>query len=325
MRDVARLAGVSTMTVSRVVNSGQPVTDATRERVLHAIERLGYRPNSLARGLRPNQATGLVGLLVANLANPFYSQLAVAVEHRARADGYAVIVANTSEDPGRERELVDDLLGRRVDGLLIVPTGDDHRYLAPEIERGTAVVFLSRPPQGLDVDSAVVDDYQGARDGVAALLAEGHRRVGYLGHPGHIWTARQRMRGYRDALTAAGLPVDDALVREGLTDAHAAQRAAAELLGHAEPPTALFTTNNRVTIGALRTLRRLGREVDLVGFDDFDFADLLDQSFTVVNYDAEELGRAGAELLATRIAGHTGPPRSRVVSTRLIRRGPGSA
>lgn len=321
MRDVARAAGVSVMTVSRVVNADPTVRDDTRARVKAVIAQLGYRRNSMARSLRPNQSTGLIGLIVANLANPFYSQLAVAVEKRVRESGYALIVANTSEDAEREGALVDDLLSRGVDGLLLVPVDEQHEYLAAEVERGTSVVFVTRPPTDLAVDAAFVDDFGGARAGVGALLGRGHTRIGFLGHAAMAHTAGERLRGYRAACAAADVAVDAALVRSDLASVDDAAAAAAELLGTSEPPTALFTTNNRLTVGALRAIRRLGADVGLVGFDDVEFADLTDVPFTVVSYDAEALGEAAADLITSRIEGRQGPPQRRIISTQLVERG----
>ncbi|RBQ18972.1 LacI family transcriptional regulator [Spongiactinospora rosea] len=325
MRDVAREAQVSVMTVSRVVNGGDPVNPQTRQRVLDAIERLGFRPNSLARGLRHNRSTGLIGLVVTNLANPFYSRLAVAVEETARRLGLALIVGNTDEDAARERQLVEDLLARRVDGLIIVPAGEDHGYLAGDLTRGTSVVFCSRPPRGIDADVVTVDDFGGARDAVAGLAAKGHHRIGYIGHLARIHTGGERLNGYLAALADAGLPAAEELVRVGITGAEEAERAAADLLGGPAAPTALFTSNNLLTVGALRAMRTLravgGAGTELVGFDDFDLADMLEQPFSVVAYDAELLGRTVTDLLADRLAGETGPPRAVVIGTRPAPRG----
>lgn len=323
MRDVARMAGVSVMTVSRVVNGDATVTAPTRSRVEEAIGALGYRRNSLARGLRPNQSTGLIGLLVANLANPFYGQLAVAVERRVRALDCALIVANTNEDADQERQQIEDLLSRGVDGLLVVPTGEDYGYLAPELGRGTSVVFITRPARGLGVDAVFLDDIGGARAGVAHLAAEGHERIAFLGHPMRTHTARERLRGYREALEQAGVAADEqALVRGDLASAEAAEHAALELFALQAPPTALFTTNNRLTVGAMRAARRRGHRVALVGFDPVDFADLTDVPFTVVGYDAERLGQTAADLITSRIAGESGPPRRRIIPTHLEHFGP---
>ena len=321
LRDVAQVARVSPMTVSRVVSGKTSVAEPTRARVLAAIEKLGYRRNHIARSLRPGHSSTLLGLVITNVANPFYSVIADAAERAARQRGFRLITGGTDEDPARERELVEDLLSRRVDGLLVVPVDADASWVAAERDGGTKVVFLGRPPHRAPTDVVLVDDFGGARAGVAQLIAEGHRRIGFIGNPTRVYTAAERLRGFLAACRDAGIAVDEWLIRSGCQDATAAEAAAAELLALAGPPTALFTANNRNTVGALRAIRAAGRQVALVGFDDFDLADMIEVPFRVVAYDAQEMGRLATDLLIERIAGEHHPPRRLVVPTRLLRRG----
>jgi len=321
LRDVARAAGVSPMTVSRVVSGKVPVSDPTRTRVLAAIEALGYRRNHIARSLRPSHSSALLGLVITNMANPFYSVIADAVERAARRRGFGLIMGNTDEDPSRERELIEDLLSRRVDGLLVVPVDADASYLAAELDGGTKVVFLGRPAGSAPANVVLVDDFGGAHAGVAQLVAEGHRRIGFIGNPPRVYTAAERLRGFLAVCREAGIAVDERLIRSGCQDAAAAEAAAAELLALPDPPTALFTANNRNSVGALRAIRSAGRPVALVGFDDFELADMIELPFTVVAYDAEEMGRLATDLLIDRIASERHPPQRLVVRTRLLRRG----
>jgi LacI family transcriptional regulator, galactose operon repressor len=321
MREVAEAAGVSMMTVSRVVNGDARVAQPTRARVQAVIDALGYRRNDIARSLRPGHSSALLGLIITNVANPFYSVIALAVEQAARKRGFGLIVGNTDEDIDRERELVDELLIRRVDGLLIVPAGGDHSYLTVELAAGVKVVFLGRPPGRVHADVVLVDDYGGARDGGLHLIGKGHRRIGFVGNQQGVYTAARRLRGFRAALKQSGLTLPESLVRSGSQDVVAAQAAAEELLRLPDPPTALFASNNRNSIGALRGIRAVGRPVGLVGFDDFELADMIEDPFTVVAYDAEEMGRAATDLLVDRIQGDRAPPRRIVVPTRLVARG----
>ena len=321
LRDVAWAARVSPMTVSRVLSGTAPVSEPTRARVVAAIEALGYRRNHVARSLRPGHSSTVLGLVITNVANPFYSVIADAAERAAHRRGFRLIMGSTDEDPARERELVEDLLSRRVDGLLVVPVDADASYVAAERDGGTKVVFLGRPPDRAPADVVLVDDFGGSRAGMAQLIAEGHRRIGFIGNPPGVYTAAERLRGFLAACREAGIAVDERLIRSGCHDAAAAEAAAAELLALPDPPTALFTANNRNSVGALRAIRAAGRPVALVGFDDFDLADMIELPFTVVAYDAQEMGRLATDLLIERIAGQRHPPRHLVVPTRLLRRG----
>ncbi len=318
MPDVAAAAGVSLKTVSRVVNKEEGVTEPTRERVEAAIRELGYRPNILARSLRPGQPSALIGLLITDITNPFYSSIASAIERVARSEGYSLIVVNTDEDPERERQMTEDLMSRGVDGLIVVPSGGDSSHLIDELNSGTAIVCLDRAPASLDTDSVLLDDAGGAFKAATALVARGHTRIGFIGDSPEIATAAARFDGFASALKQAGITLDDELIRLGSHDVESARKRAAQLLSLPQPPTALFTTNNRNTIGVLREIDELGLELDVVGFDDFELAGLLRVPVTVVAFDAFEMGMRAAEILFERIGGLEAPARHTVIPTRLI-------
>jgi LacI family transcriptional regulator len=216
MKDVAARAGVGLKTVSRVVNDEPGVTPDTERRVQEAIESLGFRRNDSARVLRKGR-TASIGLVLEDLADPFYGPLNRAVEEVARTHGALLINGSSAEDPEREQELVLALCARRVDGLIVIPAGDDHRYLEPEIKAGIATVFVDRPAGQIDADVVLSDSFGGARAGVAHLIAHGHRRVGFIGDQPRIHTAAERLRGYRTAMEDAGLEVDDRWVSLGST------------------------------------------------------------------------------------------------------------
>jgi LacI family transcriptional regulator len=325
MRDVAVLAGVSLKTVSRVINDEPGVAVATAARVGAAIDQLDFQRNDLARSLRQGGTSSTLGLVIEDVANPFYSAIAQAVEAAARERGYMLITASCEEDPERERELVQALLRRRVDALLLVPASRDHAYLARESADGTPVVFLDRPPVGLDADCVLLDNLGGARAAVEHLLAHGHERIALVADPDVLYTAAERYAGYRQALDAAGVPVRDDLVRLGTHDAGQAEAVVRELLALPPDrrPTALFAGNNRHAVGALRALRGAERPVALVGFDDFELADLLAIPTTVVRHDSPRMGAQAAALAFDRLDGDEHPPRRVVVPTELIVRGSG--
>src|SRR5512132_1635780 len=214
MRDVADTAGVSPKTVSRVVNREAGVRADTAARVEAAIARLGFARNDVARSLRHGRASAR-GLVIEDLANPFCSTIARAVEDAAHAHGHILITGSCDEDPERERRLVLRLLRRSVDALLIVPAGGVLRCLLGELSSGTPVVFLDRPPRGVAADAVLLDNVGGARTAVEHLLAHGHRRIAFVGDAPVRFTAGERLDGYRAALRDAGVAADDAPVRAG--------------------------------------------------------------------------------------------------------------
>ena len=326
MRDVASLAGVSVSTVSRVVNGSPPVAPDLAERVERAVEMLGYRPNltagSLRRanGMRPRSAS-------CSRTSPTRSRRAIhrGIEDVAATRSVLTFACSSDEDPERERELTEALLARRVDGLIVVPASRTHSYLAREMAAGIAVAFVDRPPWFLDADTVLSDNLGGARMAVSHLIAAGHRRIAYLGDQPEIYTAAERLRGYREALAEHGIREDPALIRRPAFRAADADAAMRSLLMGADAPTAVFTAQNLITMGALRTLHELGRQHDvaLVGFDDVPLADVLEPGVTVVSQDPYGMGRQAAELLLSRLGGYDGSSRTVVMPTRLIERGSG--
>lgn len=319
MRDVAAHAAVSPMTVSRTLRGDPRVSPEMRARVLAAVEELRYRRNDLARGLRTGRSSGLLGLIVTNLSNPFYSELALGVESLVSAAGMRIVIGNTGGDLDRERQLVDDMASRRVDGIIVVPAGNDHAHLDPAGLHGLPVVLATRPPSGLDVDCVVVDDFGGSRRATAALIEQGHHRIGFLGLGRSLWTGAERLRGHCAALEEAGLPVDDAVLRSVAPEAGAAEAAARELLALDDPPTALFAANNRNTVGAYRAIAATGSSTALAGFDDVPLADLFAAPISVVTYDTGEIGRRAAELLLDRMADEASAhPRIVTIGTTLM-------
>ncbi|RAG85970.1 LacI family transcriptional regulator [Streptacidiphilus pinicola] len=323
MKDVAAAAGVGLKTVSRVVNGEAGVSEETARRVRAVIDQLGFRRNDGARLLRQGARTGSVGLLLEDVADPFYSQLSRAVEEVVRAHGALLLTGSSAEDSERERALALGFCARRVDGLVVVPTSADHGYLAPEAAAGTALVCVDRPMPGLDVDTVLADNRAGAAIGTAHLLRQGHRRIGYLGDAPDIFTAAERLAGYRQAMADAGHPVDESWIAMGRPDPLEVRFVLARLLGGPEPVTALMCGNNRTTVAVLRELAGRQERPALVGFDDFELADLLAVPVTVVAQDPALMGRTAAELLFRRLHGEPAPAQHILVRTRLIPRGSG--
>jgi LacI family transcriptional regulator len=326
MREVATLAGVSLATVSRVINAEGSVRADLAERVQEAVTLLGYRRDLTATNLRrADRHSASIGIVFDDVANPFHAAVLGGVEAVARERGVLPLVGSTNEDAGRERELAEAFLSRRVDGLIVVPTGSDHSYLRADRDAGVALVFVDRPPAFMDADCVLSDNAGGAFEATSHLIAAGHTRIAFLGDRPGIFTATERLRGYRDALSRSGIAYDETLVRMDLHDSAAASAATAELLALDDAPTALFTAQNLITIGAVERLRALDRQrsVALVGFDDLPLADVVDPGLTVVAQDAEQLGRLTAERLFARLDGDDGPTVHAVVPIALITRGSG--
>nr|WP_255572966.1 LacI family DNA-binding transcriptional regulator [Cryobacterium sandaracinum] len=327
VKDVAKLAGVSPMTVSRTIAGGQNVRPEIQALVLEAVQALGYHRNDNARRMRVNKGSGLVGVAITNLANPYYASFALGVEEVAAQHGVRIIIGSTGEDTERERQLVADFLGRQVEGLVLVPAGGDSEHLQGQALGGTPLVLASRALEGVDADTVLVDDTGGAHAGTTALLQAGHRRIAYLGNVASVSTGHRRYAGFCRAFEDYGVPLDPALVKRGQQDVEAAQISMTALLELEDPPTAVFCANNRNTIGALKAIGARIQERGgiaagpaIVSFDDFELAELMPVPITIVDHDARQLGRESATLLFARMApnGATAATREIEMPTQLI-------
>jgi LacI family transcriptional regulator len=325
MRDVAALAGVGIKTVSRVVNDVPTVAPELVQRVRTAADELGYRPNLTAASLRRSGGrTNTIGLLLEDVSNPYSSAVHRAVEDYARERDVLVLAGSLDEDPHRERELTRTLIDRRVDGLIVMPAGRDHRYIIAEQEAGASFVFIDREPFPLLADAVVSDNRGGAREAVTHLLKSGCRTVAYFGDDLAIPTAQQRFLGFQDALADAGPGRGVAVARHGLGSVEHARQAAMAVLA-TEPPEAVFAGQNLVTTGVVQALHALGLQhrVPLVGFDDLPLAELLQPRLTIMAQDPAAVGRLAAARLFDRINGDLSPATVYTVPTCLVVRGSG--
>jgi LacI family transcriptional regulator len=326
IRDVAALAGVGIKTVSRVINHEDNVSSQMRERVQRAIVALNFKPNQGAGALRRgDRKTLTLGLLLDAVDNPFSAAINRAVEVVASHRYTAVFAASFGDDPERERTLVDAFTRRRVDGLILTTITPDHGYLQAEREQGTPIVFVDRPPVGLLVDAVLSDNYDAALAATRHLIDRGHRRIAHLSDELTISTARERSRGFEDAVQGAGVQITKAWQRNNLRTDDEAEQAVRALLSEPEPPTALFASQNIVSLGAIRALHALGRqhEIALLGFDDLLLADMLQPAVTVMAQDPAKIGTLAAERVFARLDGDDSPPVTTVVPTTLIVRGSG--
>lgn len=310
IREVAERAGVSTMTVSRVINKSGYVSPGARSRVEAAIAEMGYVPNALARSLRFKQ-TKTLALVLSDITNPFFTTIARGVEDVANHHGFNVIFGNTDESETKQAEYLTILVQKQVDGVLLVPArSTDGSITFVQSRRVPTVVLDRRVPDSL-VDGVRCDSEQGAYDLVQLMLGLGHSRIAILNGPPEVSTAADRLAGYRRALTEAGLAIDPTLILHDRFTQDAGYLMAKQVLAIAPRPTALFAANNFIAIGAYRALRdaglRVPEDMAMVAFDDLPSTLVLEPFLTVAAQPAYEMGRRATELLLERLAGD-GPP-----------------
>ncbi|WP_216853140.1 LacI family DNA-binding transcriptional regulator [Phytoactinopolyspora halotolerans] len=321
LADVARLAGVSAKTVSRVFSGNAYVADQTRDRVMAAANRLRFRPNDLARSLRHGGVANTVGFVMGDITNQFYFQVAAGMERELAKHGITMILAATEDDPGSEERVVETLLNQRVRALVIVPIAADQSYLEGERQLGTPVICVDRPARNLVADAIVLRNRSGTADAVRALVTNGHRRIGFICSPGGLYTHEQRLAGYRDALREAGVTDSRRWERLKDVDGRPDEESARELMALPDPPTAIVAGNNHASAGVIRALGERRSEIAFIGFDDFELADAL--GISVIAYDTLEMGRRAALRLLERLDDPTGPPQHIEVDTHVIARGSG--
>jgi LacI family transcriptional regulator len=317
MQDVAHRAGVSPKTVSRVFNADPHVLPATRSKVEDAMRELNYVPNVLARTFRAGRSSS-IGVAVPDVGDPFFASVVRAVEGVCSLTGITTLVTSIGDDPARERPVLELLLRTQMRGLILAPVSEDQSWLTQWAEH-TPIVFVDRAPGGIEADTFVEDDRHGAYLATRHLVSHGHTRLGFIADTTHPPSTRRRLEGFRAALADAGIAFDEGLVAE---EAGGRARATAEidrLWRSTAPPTAVFSSNARVTMDIIPALR--GRNAALVGFGDFQMADQLTPSVSVVSQDPVELGRLAANRALARFADRTGGHEpTTVLPVSLVRR-----
>lgn len=320
--DVARVAGVSIKTVSRVVNGSDQVSDATRARVLTAVDELAYVRNSVAHSLRTGSGDA-IGVIIDSIADSFFAKLVSVIEERMLAEGISVLIASTGRSPSRERGQVARLAGQHVRALLIAPIGGDHSYI-PDTTLGMPVVLLDRGWEIPGYDTVLVQDRVGAKAAVDHLVAAGHRRIAFIGDNDDLPTIVERQLGYLDGLAAAGIAEDAELLRSGCGEPEPAAAATAQLLALPNPPTAVFSSNPRASLGVVRALHQgLRTDIALISFGDFALADSLEPAVTIVDQDPTPIAEAAVDLLLARMRGEQPQPTTIVLPVSVVPRGSG--
>ncbi|CAG5016965.1 HTH-type transcriptional repressor CytR [Dyadobacter sp. CECT 9275] len=323
LKEVADKAGVSTATVSRVINSKTVVKGETELRVQKVIKQLGYRPNRVAQRLRTtNGASKLIGLLIPDIQNPFYVDVIRGIEQYAYARNFAIVIGNFSQNEERQKFYIDILKSESVDAFIVAPFPGMNDYVKELVEEGYAVVCIDRGLSNMDLDVVKVDNYQGAFDAVEHLVKVGHRRIGFISGNMQIPTTLERVSGYEAALTKNGIAIDREIIVGRNSDHTSGVELTAQLLDLPHPPTAIFTSNNLLTLGALETIHSRGlkipEEIAILGFDDMYWSTSLNPPLTAVRQSGFEIGRITIDLLYQRIMEPARPYVSIVLKTELM-------
>jgi LacI family transcriptional regulator len=322
--DVADRAGVSVSTAARVLSGRGYASQETRRVVLEAAKDLGYVPNRIARSLRTRQ-TNMIGLLIGDVENSFYSAIAKNVESVAKDAGYHVVLCNSDDDPKVEREYLELLDGMRVDALIVTPTSENRRHLAGLMDRGIVIVQIDRRVERLAADAILVDNEAGAAGAVSHLIEAGHTRIAIQTGELDVLTAHQRLLGYERALREHGIPVHEELVKTSSFHRDHAIEDATDLIGARPAPTGIFAANNILAEGALIALDQQGlrvpHDVSIVAFDDVPWMSMVDPPISAVRQPVADMSRSAAELILRRLReGSQGPPSTVVFRTEFVER-----
>ena len=321
IKQVAAQAGVSSATVSHVLNGTRYVSDSVREQVQSAMAELGYRPNTLARSLRSGR-THTLGLILPDSANPFFAEVGHAIESAAFAIGYSVILCNTENDENKEHLYTELLESKQVDGIIFVGAGDNREAISVIVKNGLPLVVVDRDMGNLELDRVTTDNYQGGFLATQHLLALGHQVIGCITGPSNISPSAERVTGYRDALQQVSLAVDESLVVRGDFHAASGHSAALQLLQRSPRPTAIFVCNDMMAIGALRAAAQLGLsvpdDVAIVGFDDIELASYTTPPLTTIAQPKQEIGQMTVKLISERMHAPTLAPRRNILPTQLV-------
>lgn len=322
MNDVAKKAGVSIVTVSRVINNSANVNETTRTRVLKAIKELKYQPSRVAKRLRSKTVSGnLLGVMIPDIQNPFYVDVLRGIEDVAYKNNYAIIMCNFGQDEKKERMYLEILQSESIDGLIVAPVRENDPKVTEMLRGGLPMVCVDRGIVDEDVDVVLVNNQKGAFSAVDLLAKQGYKRIAFIAGKPEIPSSRYREAGYIEALEENGLTVDRSLIKRGDSKHESAIRLTDELLALPNPPDAIFTGNNLITLGALESIQKRGlkipNDIGIVGFDDMYWANSLNPPLTAVRQPAYEIGKRAAELLIQRIGDPQRPTIQMTLNTEL--------
>lgn len=308
IKSIAQKAEVSPSTVSRVLGGYPGVREKTRKKVLKVVKESNYEVNAIARHLRQRK-TYSIGVVVSNVLSPFYSVIAKSIEDVASKAGYSVILCNGDENPEKELKYLRVLISKRVDGIILVPTGYNANYIKWLIDSGNKIILLDRMIKGISCDSVIVDNEIGAYKATEHLIEQSYRKIALIdGYPNRT-TGEERMKGYLNALQKAGIRKDDDIIKFGDFKKESGIKLTKQLLCLKKRPEAIFTANLDMTLGAVIAIKEMGLkipdEIGIIGFDDSDWAAIMDPPLSVVSQPTYSLGSTAAELLLKKIKGES--------------------
>jgi LacI family transcriptional regulator len=322
IEEVANLAGVSTATVSRVLNKSGYVSEELVNKVLNVVEQLNYYPNGVARSLSTGSSNA-IGIVLPDISNTFFATIAKGVEDYIRKEGYSLFLCNSNEDTEQEERHINTLLSRRIDGLIITPTSGSKNVCSRLLKTGTKCIFVDRDIKELDIDYVGSDNFKGAYDATSYMISKCHKKIGILLADPLVSTSQERLAGYNKAFSDAGICVNDSLIRWGCVDIRNSCARAMDLIKQNPDITAVFCSNSLATIGTLKALKALNleypKDISVVGFDDFPLSELLDKPITTVSQDANQLGnKAGEILLRSIFEGKSSLPIREIIPCKFI-------
>ncbi|MDQ0285974.1 LacI family transcriptional regulator [Desulfofundulus luciae] len=316
IKDIARKAGVSYATVSRALNNRPEVSEKTRREIQRLAAEMGYKPNAIARGLVTRETLTL-GLVIPDITNPFFPEVARGVEEAASEAGYSVFLCNTNWDVDKERTYIELLEEKRVDGLILASVTEDEEYLAELLSRETPVVLINRILDQVDTNYVAIDNVKGAQQAVEHLISLGHRRIAYVGGLEHVESTAERLHGYRLALAINNIPFEEELVRYGSFKKESGYENALSLLSLPEPPTAIFAANDILALGVIQAIKerelKVPENVAVVGFDDIPFAAYAEVNLTTVAQPKYTMGEMAAKILIDEIRKGPSPEKKHIV------------
>ena len=303
MKDVSKIAGVSTATVSHVINGSRFVSEPIKEKVLQAMKQLSYKPNSIARSLR-SQKTNTVGVLIPSIKSFFYNSVVDGIEETLRNSGYHIILSNSHDNINHEKEAIENYKSLQVDGLIMCPTVGEHSYLNQELNLFSPVVFIDRKPQGYNGDCVVIDHVKSTYDVISLFIKRGHTRIGMVTGFKEITTTKDRIKGYKLAFDDNNLSFDEKLLSSGSFDSKAGY-AETKALYENQNITALFFADDPMAIGALLYFKEnniiIPEKISIVSCNDYEWTKISKPALTIVKKPSYDLGKVAAEILLERI------------------------
>ncbi len=321
LQDIAKKAGLSKTTISRALNDKPDVSPETKDRILRIAKDLGYTPNLLAKSLRSRKSKTM-GIIIADISNPFFASVAKVVEDAARKKGYSIILCNTDEEYEEEQEAIQTLLEKRVDGILIAPVQTKDQNIVELKRRKIPFVLLGRHFDILEADYVITDDIQGAFSATKYLIKKGHKKILFVNGPLHISSAKERLAGYKRAFLENGIRYEDKLVRSGAVRMEDGYRIMKEILDNKDNITAVFAYSDLVAFGAMKALReanlKIPEQIAVVGYDDIEFASSLEIPLTTVCIPKRQLGKEAVRVLDDKIKERSKGTQRITLKTELI-------